>query len=400
MKFREITEEEYRKFWEKSKQKCFLNAPEIGHLNEKNKMYFFAVEKGGEIISAIMVRGAKRRFSKYDFYAPRGILSEDKKVREFLIKNLKETVKEKNGYIFRIDPNIELIERDIDGKEVNGGIDNRELVKDLKNLGFHKSDFIKDVSQVTWEFILPISGKSEDDILKNMKSSTRRCLKQALELGVEIKDLDEENLDAFYEILAGTADRKKFDIRDFNYYKKLYELFKPRDEVQFTVETINPKKSLKKLKEKIKTEKEDTSKKQQERENKIKSLEKCVEKLKEKFPEMEDKDTVLSSGVFMTMSPEILYFFGGNDGKYMNLNGQYALQWEMIKRAIKKGYERYNFYGIPANLEMGTNERGVYDFKRGFSGRCVELIGEWELPLSGYYTVNKTISRLKRAVRK
>ena len=398
MIFKEITEEEYRKFWKKSIQKNFLNAPEMAYTKADFKVYFLGVFKSDELISAIMLRGNKRHFNKYDFYAPRGILPEDPKVLEFLMKNLKDFLKEKDGYVFRIDPNIELIERDIDGKIVENGVNNEKIVKNLEKLGFKKNKFVKDISQIVWEFILPLEKKTEEDLLKDMKPNTRRRLKQALELGVEIKELDEENLNIYYDIFRKTADRKSFGARDFNYFKRMYELFSKSGGISYVVAVINPKKSLEKLEKGLKETKEaevNTKREIKDKADRIKSFETRIEKLENIFPKAEDKEIVLSSGMFLINDLEILHLYGGNDDRYMKLDGQYAMQWEMIARALNTGCVRYNFYGVPPNLTEETGEKGVYEFKRGFSGRCLELIGEYELPLSGFYYPVKIISKIK-----
>ena len=61
----------------------------------------------------------------------------------------------------------------------------------------------------------------------------------------------------------------------------------------------------------------------------------------------------------------------------------------MIKYGIENGFAKYNFYGIPANINTKPKDYGIYEFKRGFNGYVEELIGEYELPLSfTYYIFN------------
>ena len=73
MQFLEITEKEYRKFWENHPLKTFLSAPEIGKLRKSNgwSVYFVGVKDSNKVIAAAMLVSHIRHFGKYEFYAPR-----------------------------------------------------------------------------------------------------------------------------------------------------------------------------------------------------------------------------------------------------------------------------------------------------------------------------------------
>ena len=402
MKFTTLTESEYRKFWSKYPARCFLSAPEISHLHENAKVFFLGVKdsESGKTLAAAMVRGFKRRFGKYDFYAPRGVLVDyqNEELTTFFLRHLLDFLKRENGYIFRMDPNLELAERDLDGCLVPGGRTNQPVVDLLKSLGFKKSRYVEGVSQVTWEFVLPVKGKTKDDIYNNMGPKARRRLRQALDLGIKIKDLDRSEIKSFYDILVSTAERKSFATRDFTYFEKMYDLFAPSHSVEFVSAMINPKKTVEKLKSSLaaaESTKTASIRDKKAKNDAIKSFKTRIEKINQIFPGLPDKDMTLSSGMFMVTDPEILHFLGGNVGEYLNLDAQYVLQWEMIGRAIDRGCDLYNFYGIPANIDQHPAGYGIYAFKRGFSGHVVELIGEYEAPLSPVYYLNKALTSLK-----
>ena len=94
------------------------------------------------------------------------------------------------------------------------------------------------------------------------------------------------------------------------------------------------------------------------------------------------EEVLVAAGMFYTVKPEILHLSGGNRGKYLKLDGQYVLQWEMINKARREGYKRYNFYGIAEKIYEKPEGYGVYEFKRGFGGKVEELLGEYVLPVS------------------
>ena len=172
MKFENITEEEYRSFWENHPLKTFLSAPEISELRKKQNWdtYFVGVKEKNKLIAATMLLSHKRHFGKYEFYSPRGYLLDfnNKELVDFFTNEIKKFVKEKKGYIFRVDPYLIYKERDINGDIVEGGIDNSKVVDNLKKLGF-KQVPTQNLEQVSWMFSLGLEGKDEETILKEMK---------------------------------------------------------------------------------------------------------------------------------------------------------------------------------------------------------------------------------------
>ena len=69
----------------------------------------------------------------------------------------------------------------------------------------------------------------------------------------------------------------------------------------------------------------------------------------------------------------------------------------MIKYAIENGFDKYNFYGIPADINTKPENYGLYEFKKGFttdeSGRVVELLGTYEKRLSAIYPLIKVLGK-------
>ena len=129
--------------------------------------------------------------------------------------------------------------------------------------------------------------------------------------------------------------------------------------------------------------------------NEIESLSKKIEVVKELIKE--DGTVInLSAAMFITYGNEVIYAFSGNIDKYMSFNAQYLIQWEMIKYAIKNKFEKYNFYGISGMFDKKDPDYGVYEFKRGFGGVVEEYIGEFILPITNYYYINKLIKKIRR----
>lgn len=408
MQFREISEEKYRKFWENHPLKSFLSSPEIGKLRKSNgwDVYFVGVEKDKKLVAATMLVSHKRHFGKYEFYAPRGILVDfyDKDLVHYFVLEIKKFIKTHHGYIFRMDPYLIYKERDIDGNVVEGGVDNSSVVLDLEHLGFKKVS-IPNMEQVGWMFSLPLEGKSEEDILKEMKSGTRNKIRKTEKFGIAVNELGYDELDRFQNIMVETGERKNFAVRGVSYFKKMYELFHDKGEVKYYVTELD----LVKYEEKLKSDRKKSVEKleslsaakynegqKKNLENEIASFDKRIKEAEDIRNEKKTDVITLSGSMFMIIQPEIIYLSSGNYEEFLKFDSQYLIQWKMIQYGIKHGFKKHNFYGIPANINTHPKDYGIYEFKRGFNGIVEELIGEFELPITWHYYLMKFIHKIKK----
>ena len=408
MQFLEITEKEYRKFWENHPLKTFLSAPEIGELRKSNgwDVYFVGVKDDNDLVAAAMIVSHKRHFGKYEFYSPRGVLVdyENKELLDCFLKEIKNFVRKHHGYIFRMDPYVIYKERDIDGNIVEDGVDHSTVVSHLESLGFKKVS-IPDMEQVGWMFSLPLEGKSCEQILKEMKPNTRNTIRKTEKIGITVKELGYDELDRFQNIMVETGERKNFSIRSVDYYQKMYELFHDKGEVKYYVTELDLVKYQKKLEEDKKSAEDKLSKlsdakynegQKKNLENEIASYEKRIKEAEAIRKEKNTDVITLSGSMFMIIQPEIIYLSSGNYEEFMKFNSQYLLQWMMIQYGIEHGFKKHNFYGIPANINEHPKDYGIYEFKRGFNGIVEELIGEFELPITWHYYLIKFIHKIRK----
>ena len=408
MEFVELTEKEYRKFWENHPLKTFLSAPEISELRKKSNWdtYYVGVKDNKEIIAATMLLAHKRHFGKYEFYSPRGYLLDfnDKKLVDYFTNELKKYIKSKNGYIFRVDPYLIYKERDINGDIVEGGVDNSKVVDNLYKLGFKKVS-TENMEQVGWMFSLGLEGKDEEQIMKEMKSSTRNKIRKIEKSGIEVNEIGYDELDRFQSIMEETSKRKGFSNRKLSYYQDMYNLFHDNGEVKFFITELDLKKYISNLEKDIKEREDklnslsdakynDGAKKNLT--NEINSITKRIDDAKSII---EDKGTdviTLSGSMFMLIQPEVIYLSSGNYEEFLKFDSQYLIQWNLIKYGIEHGFKKHNFYGIPANINEHPKDYGIYEFKRGFNGYVEELIGEFELPITWHYSLFKLIHKIKK----
>ena len=408
MKFQEITEKEYRTFWETHPLKTFLSAPEISKLRDKQgwDTVYVGVKENDKIVAATMLLSHIRHFNKKEFYSPRGYLLDfnNTELVTFFTNELKKYIKERNGYIFRVDPYLIYRERDLDGNIVEDGVDNRGVVKHLEELGFKKVP-IKDTEQVIWMFSLGLDGKDEETILKEMKPNTRNQIKKTEKFGITVNEIGYDELDRFQKIMVETGARKGFKVRNIEYFQEMYKLFHDKNEVKYFITELN----LKKYVEGLLKEKEEKQAKldsltdakyndgaKKNLTNEMAAIDKRVEESETIMKETGKEIITLSGSMFMLIQPEIIYLSSGNYEEYMKFNSQYLIQWELIKYGIKNGFKKHNFYGIPANINEHPKDYGIYEFKRGFNGYVEELIGEYELPISPlYYKLIKLVHKIR-----
>ncbi len=384
MEFKTLTEEEFKVFSNNHKYKNFFQTIETGLLREKAgfKKHFVGVIKNNKIIAASLLVSKTAFLKKKMFYAPRGFLIDFENIDllEFFTNNVKKYAQSNNGLYIKIDPYVPYKERDLDGNIVENGFNNQQIINNLKKLNFKHYGFTKyhyKTEQVRWMFVLDIEDKTEDQILKEMKQIARRKIKRIKKSNYEIKELKKDEIDIFSNILKQTGNRKGFNSQSLNYFKNLYDIYSKSNTVKFLLVKLNLENYKNILSQNSKEKADDIN----------------------KLIKTHGKEIEISSSVFITYGDEIIYLFGGNKEEFLTFNGQYALQWEMIKYGIKNNYKRFNFYGISGNFDPKDSQYGIYNFKRGFNGYVVELIGEFDLPTSYLYYIYKILKKVKRVIK-
>lgn len=406
MTLKEISEEEFEKYAKTSPYRTFMQTKEVGKLREINgwKSYYLGLYNNKEIVGATLLVGKKRHFNKYEFYAPRGPLVDynDKDTLEIFLNLLTNFVKEHKGYVLRIDPYVLNKERDGFGKEKENGFNNTSIIGTIKKQGF-KLVPLNEREQVSWMYVLDIKDKTEDEVLKNMKPNTRNTIRKTLKNGIEIIELEKKDLKEFYKIMEETGKRKGFAIRSLKYFENMYDLFKPNNEIKYLITKLDLDKHIKLLTDEKKSKEEELSNLKESKYNdgKRKALNETLNGINKRIKEAKEikekhgKVITLSGSMFIMTNPEVIYLSSGNYEEFMMHNSQYLIQWEMIKYAIENGFEKYNFYGIPATFDKNDKDYGIYGFKTGFNGYVEELIGEFEISTSPIYYLIKLIHKIK-----
>ncbi len=176
---------------------------------------------------------------------------------------------------------------------------------------------------------------TEEQILGRMKSKTRYNIRLAARKGVSVRLITD--VEPFYSLLEGTAERAEFGIHTREYYRRAYELFQAEGECALFL--------------------------------------------------AEYEGVGLASIMVFTRGERSWYFYGASSRLHHELMAPYLVQWEALRWVKGRGCTSYDLWGVPdedlETLEAGFSRRsdglwGVYRFKRGFGGRLLRSPGPWD----------------------
>lgn len=172
--------------------------------------------------------------------------------------------------------------------------------------------------------MVDLSG-SEAEILARMKQKTRYNIRLAEKKGVTVRPW--EDIESFHQMMLLTGSRDGFGVHSLEYYRRAYELLRPKQMAELLVAEYGGKS--------------------------------------------------LAALFVARHGNRAYYLYGASTDEERNRMPAYLLQWEAMRWAKALGCEEYDLWGVPdedeATLEANFEKRqdglwGVYRFKRGFGG--------------------------------
>lgn len=386
----ELSIEEFNEFSKNNEQGIFFQSSYWGDLKKMNGWipHIVGVKEGYNIKGASLLLAKKIPvFNKYIFYAPRGYLLnyKDESFLEDFTKKIVRYVKKNKGIFIKINPNIEYQKRDIDGNVVEG-FNNQKIIDNLKKLGYKHNGFTITYGtdlEPRWWSVLDLKNKTEEEILKNMRGTTRWGINNSYKHGLKLVEIDETRIDEFKKLMEHTSERRGFIDRPISYYKKMYESFSKDNNIKILLVELDLEENLKSLNEQLINTENKLNK--TTKEGAIKEYESQITAIKKKIDDDKDliknygNNIVVAGGLFMLFGRQVVSLFGASYREFMKFNGQYFLNYEMIKYALNNGYDKFNFFGITGEFNEDSDMYGLFNFKRGFGAEVVELIGEFDL---------------------
>ena len=332
---------EYKEFLEKHKRCNFQQSPEWAKVkaNWINEIVL-AEDDIGKIIGAVSVLVRKIPVFGYILYSSRGPTCDihDLSVLKQLTDGIKELAKKYKAIVYKAEPDI------LSSDE--------EYRKIVTNLGYRIKDDAKnfrDEIQPRYVFRLDIKDKTEEEIFAGFHSKTRYNVRLATKKGVVVKEGTREDLKDFHKIMVETGARDGFIIRPLSYFEKMYDEMAP-------------------------------------------------EHMKLLMAYYEGKPI---SGVIPIMyGNKTWYLYGASSNEHRNLMPNYLLQWEMIKMAIARNDDVYDFRGVSGVVDENHPQYGLYRFKKGFGATFTEFIGEVYIPFKPLtYSIYKFSEKAFRNIR-
>lgn len=202
------------------------------------------------------------------------------------------------------------------------GEDSQCLPALLKNKGFREA---KDYQLHKCSIRVDLK-KNLQDIFIGFKKNTRWEIKKAREQGVKAAAADNEQwLKVFYRLYSGALKKDRVGPLSYDYLKNLRQTF--------------PEKTL--------------------------VLIAC-------------RGEIPVSGVFIARFGKKAWYLFGGSAKEQTYYSSQLLQWKAMEWAKDQGCQIYDLQGICCSRPKNKHERGNLQFKSGFGGERVELIGEFD----------------------
>jgi alanine adding enzyme len=398
LEFAVLSDAEFEQFALKHPQNSFLQSLDFARFQRARgqQVELFGVRRDGELVAAGKLNYTTTRLGYTICECAKGPLMDytDAALVRAVVGLLRKRAVERKAAELRISPNLKYIARDADGAEHPEVEDNRPLVAQLGGLGFQHQGLDMNFVNVNWMFIKSLEGVQDaEELIMGTSYRTRKAIRKAEKNGVFLEQATLETLDEFYGALSRAGDEKGFVYRERAYYEQLLRT----TSAEFTklmmakIDIPAYRKSITdRLAEEsataaeLRREVEETGSKKKA--NRLKVVQDLVDSYErslkdiERFPDSVGVATVAAIH-FVCYGDEVVCVIGGTVQDYIYFNGATSLYWGMMLHALEKGYPRYNFYGTFGISGQDEEGHGGYEFKKGFGGEVVQLVGDFVMPV-------------------
>ena len=419
MKFTELTVKEYDTFVQNpAMESHYFQMKENIKTREEDgfQVVLLGIKDDDQRVIAASLFSKIPTMGSYVYYANRGPVMDysDLGLVDFYLRELDDYLRQHQCLYVKMDPYWIYQVYDKDVKPLPDSDKNDALVNLFKAHGYEHHGFTTSYdssSQVRWMGVLNLVNETPATLKKQFDSQRKRNINKAINYGVQVRFLSEDELDTFFELYRETEARTGFASKTDAYFKNFIRNY--GEKVLIPLAYIDLEKYTQELQDGL-NDKETRRDQMMAKENKSdKQLKKIAELDKEidhdqkellnanELIKTDGKILNLASGVFFTNAYEVNYFSGGSSSKYNQFMGPYMMHWYMINYCFEHGYERYNFYGLSGDFTPDSEDYGVYRFKRGFNCQIEELIGDFYKPIKrvkywAFNTLNTLRSKIKK----
>lgn len=390
MIIKEIDGETFNEFANNHILKNFYQTKEYGDVMSHSD---FQVMYIGGYIDNTLVAGSLILYKtislnmKYG-YAPRGFLIDyyDTELLSTFTKKIKEFFLKKGFAFIKINPEITYAQVNFDEKSKTINSRNRELIEELKELGYDK---LKD--NLYFESLLPkftpvIYLPTYD--FNVIDEVTLNNIHDDEISGLRLINGDEKDLETFYSFVEDKSNKT------LSYYKAFYNSFKKSDKVDLLLVELNYDTYVKYLQKQNIYENERNEKinnafnenpnnidlynQKMKSDQVIASISSEIVKANAK---MNDKNVreILGAALVIKHEGRITLLISGNSDHHEEMDVKTFLFYKIIENYKKAGYLFFDLYGITGDYSDTNPYKNLNKFKLKFKPKVFEYIGEFDL---------------------
>ena len=390
MKIKEIDSEVFSKFASNHILKNMFQTKEYGDLmshSEFQIMYVGGYVDNTLVAASLILYKTISLNMKYG-YAPRGFLIDyyDHELLSSFTKKLKDFFFKRSFAFIKINPEITYALVDLEGQSKVINSKNRDLIQELKELGYDK---LKD--NLYFESLLPkftpviyLPTYNFDDLEETLVNSMHDDDLSGLRL---IKG-NEKDIETFYSFV------KDKTTKPINYFRALYNSYKKTDKVDLLLLELNYETYVKYLQkrniyeteknEKINQEFNDNPNNTDLYNRKMKSdklLSTIASEISTANNMMSDKDLreILGAALIVKHEGRITLIISGNNNNHEELDVKTFIFYKIIELYKKAGYLFFDMYGITGDYSESNPYKELNKFKLKFKPKVYEYIGEFDL---------------------
>ncbi|MBB5888592.1 peptidoglycan bridge formation glycyltransferase FemA/FemB family protein [Lactovum miscens] len=317
-------------------------------------------------------------------YMPRGPIMDysDHKVLVFFFAELRKFAKTKKALFVKFDPMI-VYETSKFNEQALKSEQGGDYLETIKSIGAQHFGFNLIMGK-TIQPRIQANERLQANIESIYPKHTRRLMKDAINRGVKVVRVGEEGLEDFARVVNLTENRKGVALRNFDYFKKLMDLYGKDAYLHLATVNIADKKAelnenLKQLEKDIAETPEEQKKRFTRLNDQKKSTEKTLKELEE-FGDTEG-DKVIAGILSVKFGDTTEMLYAGMDDTFKKFYPQYVLYTLTFNEAYADGSVWANMGGVQGSLDDGLSK-----FKSNFNPDVQRLLGEFTLrtsPLAG-----------------
>ncbi|HSE10057.1 MAG TPA: peptidoglycan bridge formation glycyltransferase FemA/FemB family protein [Nocardioidaceae bacterium] len=355
---RTITPDEHLGFIRKQRSASFLQTPAWAQVKSEWRPESLGWFDGAELVGvALVLYRQLPKVKRYLAYLPEGpVIDWDSGDLDRWLAPMTKHLADQGAFGVRMGPPV--VTRRWSADDVKKGVADEEVkklgavapaersqagarvVSQLRELGWRlqTADGGFAAGQPQYNFQIPLTGRTEDDVLKGMNQQWRRNIKKAAKAGVEVTRVDNDDLEPalkqFHDLYTHTAGRDHFTPRPLSYFQTMFRALLAEEPDRIRLYLAHHEGDL------------------------------------------------VAATIWVRVGGHTWYSYGASSTEKRDVRGSNAAQWAMIQDSLAAGADVYDLRGITDTLDADDPHVGLIQFKVGTGGEAVEYAGEWDLPLA------------------